>query len=315
MAPSYQAAQKDWNVAAAKAHAAGQPEPPKPVPSQPMPKAPGDPTGGPLPGNLFNGMIAPLMPYGIKGVIWYQGEANAKPQTAIEYRTLFGDMIKDWRAQWGEGDFPFLFVQISSYADAPALTPLGAWAYLRESQLKTLALPNTGMATAVDIGAAQNVHPQDKLDVGLRLALAAMHVAYKQDVVFSGPIYQGEKFEGNTVCVSFTQTGSGLIIGTAPWTSGGTTPLPNTSLAGFEIAGSEGKFVPADARIDGNTVVVSSPQVAQPLYVRYGWANVVRANLYNKEGLPASPFRTDNLPMPPLPAPAAPAKLPAPKSP
>ena len=157
-------------------------------------------------------MIAPLIPYAIKGAIWYQGESNAG--AAIEYRTLFGCMITDWREKWGEGGFPFLFVQLASFDAAP----VPYWAYLRESQLKTLALPNTGMASAVDIGVPKNIHPQDKLDVGLRLALAARHVAYGQDVVFSGPIYQAEKLEGNTVRVSFTQTGSGLIIGTAPWT-------------------------------------------------------------------------------------------------
>jgi sialate O-acetylesterase len=303
--PSYQAALKEWTEADNKAKAAGQPEPPKPQPSTPIPRAPGNPAGSGGPSNLFDGMIAPLIPYAIKGAIWYQGESNAG--AAIEYRTLFGCMITDWREKWGEGGFPFLFVQLASFDAAP----VPYWAYLRESQLKTLALPNTGMASAVDIGVPKNIHPQDKLDVGLRLALAARHVAYGQDVVFSGPIYQAEKLEGNTVRVSFTQTGSGLIIGTAPWTPDGLTPLPNTTLVGFEVAGADGNYVPADAKIDGNTVVVSSSQVAQPLYVRYGWANVVQANLYNKEGLPASPFRTDNFPPPvPHPPPATAPKTP-----
>jgi sialate O-acetylesterase len=299
--PAFQAAQKEWGVEAAKARAAGQPEPPRPVPSQKMPSAPSDPTGGPSAANLFNGMIAPLMPYAIKGVIWYQGEGNANYVAAIQYRTLFGCLITDWRSNWGQGDFPFLFVQLASYDGEP----YSAWAFLRESQLKTLALPNTGMASAVDIGVPKNVHPQDKIDVGLRLALAARHVAYGQDVVYSGPIYQSEKVEGNSIRLGFTQTGGGLIIGTAPWTGAGLTPLPNTSLVGFQVAGVDGAFAPADARIDGNSVVVSSPQVPQPVYVRYGWADVVVANLYNKEGLPASPFRTDDFPLvgPPAPAP------------
>jgi sialate O-acetylesterase len=316
--PTFQAAQKEWNDAEAKAKAAGQPEPPKPMPSTPKPSAPTDPMGGPGgPGNLFNGMIAPLIPYAIKGVIWYQGEANANLVAAIEYRTVFGRMITDWREKWGQGDFPFLFVQLASYQGGPD----PAWAFLRESQLKTLALPNTGMATAVDIGIPKNVHPQDKIDVGLRLALAARHVAYGENLVFSGPIYQAEKIEGNTIRLSFTQTGSGLIIGTAPWTGAGLTPLPNTSLVGFEVAGVDGNFVPGDAKIDGNTVVVSSSQVAQPIYVRYGWADVVEANLYNKEGLPASPFRTDDFPMPappprtPAPAAANPTPAAAPNPP
>jgi len=307
--PAYQATLKDWNDAVAKAKAAGQPEPPKPQPSTPQPRPPADPAGGPGgPSNLFNGMIAPLIPYAIKGAIWYQGESNAG--AAIEYRTLFGRMITDWREKWGEGDFPFLFVQLASFDSGP----VPYWAYLRESQLKTLALPNTGMASAVDVGVPKNIHPQDKSDVGLRLALAARHVAYGQDLVYAGPIYQAEKFEGNIVRVSFTQTGSGLIIGTPPWTPAGLTPLPTTTLVGFEVAGADGNFVSADAKIDGNAVVVSSPQVTQPLYVRYGWSNVVEANLYNKEGLPASPFRTDNFP-PPSPPPAPPRPPVPPQSP
>ena len=289
--PSWQAAIKDWNEAVTRAKAAGQPEPPKPQPSKPIPPAPDDPTGGPHgPSNLFNGMIAPVIPYAIKGVTWYQGESNANQ--AMEYRTLFPLMITDWRQRWGLGDFPFLFVQLACFS------PGQNWALLRESQLKTLALPDTGMASAVDIGDPTFIHPQDKLDVGLRLALAARHIAYGQNTVFSGPIYDSMKVEGGAIRISFTQAGGGLVVGHAPWipVSVQKNPVSTTELESFTIAGADKKWVPAQARIDGNSVVVSSADVTQPVAVRYGWANAPRCNLYNKEMLPASPFRTDDWP-------------------
>ncbi|MCE0497745.1 MAG: sialate O-acetylesterase [Methylacidiphilales bacterium] len=307
--PGYQAALKAWTDADNKAKAAGQPEPPKPQPSTPMPRPPVGPDGGSnSAANLFNGMIAPLIPYAIKGTIWYQGESNAG--NGPEYRTLFGRMITDWREKWGEGDFPFLFVQLASF-DAG---PVPNWPYLRESQLKTLSLPNTGMASAVDLGDfhnLKNIHPLDKLDVGLRLALAAKHVAYGQNLVYSGPIYDSFTVEGNAIRVNFTQTGGGLIIGRPPWIDPSVAPWPVDKLTGFEIAAADGNYVPADAKIDGNTVVISSPQVTQPVFVRFAWSNVVKANLYNKEGLPAAPFRTDNQPPPMAPAPKAPMPAPA----
>jgi sialate O-acetylesterase len=207
-------------------------------------------------------------------------------------------LITDWRTRWGEGDFPFLFVQLAGFEDREP-----DWPLLRESQLKTLSVAKTGMAVAVDIGDPKNIHPTDKVDVGHRLALAAEHVAYGQDVVYSGPIYDSMKTERNTLRVSFTQTGGGLVIGAAPWLAVGVTPLPSDKLAGFLIAGEDKNWVEADAKIDGTTVVVSSPQVAQPVAVRYGWADAPRVNLYNKESLPASPFRTDEWddhPQPPL---------------
>jgi len=308
--PSYQAALKDWNEAVAKAKAAGQPQPPRPQPSTPIPQAPADPTGGPHgPSNLFNGMIAPLIPYAIKGAIWYQGESNASQ--AMEYRTLFPLMITDWRQRWGLGDFPFLFVQLASFDES--VHPSQDWALLRESQVKTLALPNTGMASAVDIGDPTFIHPQDKMDVGLRLALAAKHIAYGRDLVYSGPIYDSMKVEATAIRVSFTQTGGGLVIGQAPWIPSSMTknPVSTTELESFTIAGADQNWVQAQAKIDGNTVVVSSSQVAQPVAVRYGWADAPRCNLYNKEGLPASPFRTDDWPAP-LPAPPRPAPSPKP---
>jgi len=302
----YQASLKAWGDAVAKAKATGQPVPPKPQPATPAPQGPIDPTGGPnAPTTLFNGMIAPLLPYAIKGAIWYQGESNAG--AALEYRTLFARMITDWREKWGQGDFPFLFVQLAGYQNAG-----GDWPLLRESQLKTLSLPNTGMASAVDVGDPANIHPGDKLTVGLRLALAAKHVAYGQSVIFSGPIYDHMKVEGNAIRLSFTQVGSGLTIGAPPTYGPGVVPPPTDKLTDFVIAGEDQQWFPADAKIDGNDVIVSSAQVATPVAVRYAWSKMPQNNFYNKEGLPASPFRTDDWPEPPAKpaAPATPAPVP-----
>jgi sialate O-acetylesterase len=281
-----------WKKSAAEAQANGTAVPPAPVPSQPKPRGPVSPVGGPgTPATLFNAMIAPLIPYAIKGTIWYQGEANAGAPE--QYRVLFARMITDWREKWGEGNFPFLFVQLAAFGkDGPSDT----WPYLRESQLKTLALPKTGMATVVDIGNPKDIHPKDKEDVGGRLALAARHVAYGEKLVYSGPIYDAMKVEGGAVRVSFTHLGSGLTIGAAPWMAPGVQPLPTDKLVGFVVAGADKNWVEADAKIDGNDVVVSSAQVAAPVAVRYDWQNSPSGNLYNKDGLPASPFRTDEWP-------------------
>ena len=284
---------KQWQEDSKKAQAAGERPPPRPQPSAPMPKPPVAPGGGPsTPTVLFNGMIAPIIPYAIKGAIWYQGESNA--DNALEYRTLFPRMITDWRSRWDEGDFPFLFVQLAGFRPAQTAPSEGGWALLREAQLMTLSLPNTGMAMALDIGNGGDIHPKDKHDVGLRLGLAAKHVAYGQDLVYSGPIYSGMKVEGNKIRVSFNNTGSGLKMGTPPWTANGVPAPQPTELKGFAIAGADKNWVWANAEIDGNDVVVSSDQVATPVAVRYGWASNPPCNLYNKEGLPASPFRTDD---------------------
>jgi sialate O-acetylesterase len=311
---SYNLVFKQWQDAFAQAAASGQPAPPKPVPSTPAPKAPLPPDGGAsTPTVIYNGMIAPLIPYGIKGAIWYQGESNAG--NAREYKTLFPRMITDWREKWNEGDFPFLFVQLAAFM-APQKAPSeGGWAYLREAQLDTLSLPNTGMAVAIDIGNASDIHPKDKLDVGLRLAAAAKHIAYGQDVVDSGPIYDSMKVEGGTIRLSFKDTGTGLQMSAPPWTPNGVPPPAPTELTGFAIAGADQKWAWAKATIAGNTVVVSSDQVSAPVAVRYGWANNPNCNLYNKEGLPASPFRTDDWtdqPAPPKPVAATPTPPPAP---
>jgi len=284
-AATYKAEVKKWQEAAKQAQASGQPAPPRPKPDSASP-------GKYTPTFLFERLIAPLMPYAIKGVIWYQGESNSNK--GLEYRTLFPRLISDWREKWNQGDFPFLFVQLANYRGPQTKPSEGDWAYLREAQLMTLALPNTGMAVAIDIGDATTIHPKDKLDVGLRLALAARHVAYGQDLVYSGPIYDSMKIEGNKIRLTFKDTGNGLKMGTPPGTPTGVPVPAPTELKGFAIAGADKNFAWAKAEIDGNTVLVSSDQVASPVAVRYGWANNPPCNLYNKEGLPASPFRTDD---------------------
>jgi sialate O-acetylesterase len=288
---------KTWADEAAKAKAAGQAPPPPPQITQlPAPKKPALPDGGSLqPSNLYNGMIAPLIPFAIKGVAWYQGESNTRDK-AYEYRTLFPRLITDWRDKWQRDDLPFVYVQISHFGYAGD----GTSALVREGQLQTLSLPKTGMAVVVDIPCDDAGHPRDKEDAGKRLALAAEGVGYGEKIVYSGPLYQSMKVEGGAIRISFTSTGSGLVIGQTPYqpaTFGGKTPIvpyPTDKLVGFTIAGEDKSFVPADAKIDGDTVVVSSPTVANPAAVRFAWGDSVQDNLYNKEGLPASPFRTDD---------------------
>jgi sialate O-acetylesterase len=224
------------------------------------------------PGMLYNGMIAPLTPMPIRGAIWYQGESNSLLERAPLYSRIFKDMIEDWRGKWGVGDFPFLFVQISNFKSTPAED----WATLREQQLKTLALRNTAMAVTIDIGNPSNVHPTDKVDVGLRLARAARVLSYGEALEDSGPIFRQATPEGASIRAWFDHA-KGLMA------KGG-------ELTGFEVAGADGKFVPATAAIEGETILVSSPLVAEPVSVRYGWANSPECNLFNGEGLPASPF-------------------------
>ena len=234
------------------------------------------------PMGLYNGMIAPLLTYRIKGVIWYQGEANAAQP--LEYRELFPALIRDWRKNWNQGDFPFLFVQLPNFMEAKPQPSESNWALLRESQLKTLSLPYTGMAVAIDIGEWNDIHPLNKKDVGKRLALAAQKVAYDDShVVYSGPMYQSMRNDGKKIILSFTNTGSGL------------TAKGSGKLHSFAIAGADRQFVWAKAKIKGNQIVVWSDRIEDPIAVRYAWAdNPAGANLVNKEGLPASPFRTDN---------------------
>jgi sialate O-acetylesterase len=244
----------------------------KTPPNRPgAPQGPGHPN---TPAGLYNAMIAPLTPYAIRGVIWYQGESNASESHAYRYRRLFGDMIEDWRNRWGEGDFPFLFVQLANYKANQW------WPVLRESQTETLRLRNTGMAVIIDIGESTDIHPKNKQDVGKRLALSALHVAYGKSLEYSGPVFHQAAPEGSAMRVYFTHA-DGMQA-----RSGG-------AITGFTVAGPDGNFVPAEAKIDGSTILVSSPQVASPAAVRYAWADDPTCNLINQAGLPAGPFRSD----------------------
>ena len=230
------------------------------------------------PTSLYNAMIAPLTPYAVKGAIWYQGESNA--EKAYQYRTLFPLMINDWRTKWGY-EFPFYFVQLANFMKIKNEPGESAWAELREAQLMTLNLANTGMAVTIDIGDADDIHPKNKQDVGKRLALQAREKTYGQNIVSSGPIYETYQIENGKIRIHFRSGKSKLIA------KGG-------KLKGFSIAGPDKKFHWADAEINGNDVLVSSPDVKFPIAVRYAWAYNPECNLYNDAGLPASPFRTDD---------------------
>jgi sialate O-acetylesterase len=234
---------------------------------------------------LFNAMINPLIPYPIKGAIWYQGESNAG--RAKQYQRVFPSLINDWRNHWNLGDFPFLFVSLANYTKAPEQPGESDWAELREAQTKTLSLPNTGMALAIDIGEADDIHPGNKQDVGKRLALNAFKIAYGKDVVHSGPMYREVVFTNGKATIEFSETGSGLKVNDR-----------YGYLKGFTLAGADRKFYWAKAELlDDQTVVVFSEDVPNPVAVRYGWANNPDdLNLYNMEGLPANPFRTDDWP-------------------
>ena len=235
------------------------------------------------PANLFNAMVHPLIPYTIRGAIWYQGEQNAT--RAEQYRSLFPLLIHDWRGRWGQGDFPFYFVQLANYQPAPDKPGPSTWAELREAQSMTLSLPNTAMAVTIDIGEADDIHPRNKQEVARRLALCALAKEYGQtDLAYAGPQFQHMTIEADQIRLHFTHTHGGLAAKDGPLTR-------------FQIAGSDKQFVWADAVIDGSTVVVSSKDVPSPVAVRYAWAdNPQGCNLYNGQNLPASPFRTDRWP-------------------
>ncbi len=234
------------------------------------------------PGGLYNAMLHPLMNYKIKGVIWYQGESNAG--RAMEYRKLFPAMIQNWRNDWNQGNFPFLFVQLANFMDPPSQPTESNWALLRESQLNTLSVAGTAMAVSIDIGEWNDIHPLNKKDVGVRLALAAHKVAYNQSFgEYSGPKYESMKIKGNRIVLSFTHISGGLVS------------KNNQPLQQFAIAGNDRKFVWAQATIKKGKIVVWSKEIKHPVAVRYAWAdNPHGANLYNSDGLPASPFRTDD---------------------
>ena len=230
---------------------------------------------------LFNAMINPLIPYTVKGVIWYQGESNAR--RACEYRKSFPMMITDWRERWGLGDFPFYFVQLSSYKGSGGTSAGGStWAELREAQHMALSLPRTGEAVTIDIGNTNDIHPRNKQDVGRRLAAIALYDSYGKNTVYSGPVYKKLSVRGAQAIVHFDHVHSGLIM------------KGSEGIIGFEIAGADKVFYPAEAKIEGETVVVSSSSVSEPKAVRYAWADDPgKSNLFNIDGFPASPFRTD----------------------
>lgn len=240
-----------------------------------LPTAPG---GRNTPYGIYNGMIYPLAPYGIRGVIWYQGESNVgKPG---EYKKLFPAMIKNWRDLWGIGDFPFYYVQLPNFAREPEPSGSG-WPELREAQLAALSVPNTGMAVTIDIGDPMDLHPNNKTDVGYRLALIALANVYdKQNLVFSGPIYKSYRIDDNKIILEFDF-------------SDGLTTKGDAKLKGFRIASADQEFFEAEAVIENNKVIVWSDKITKPFALRYAWGDNPAGNLYNKGGLPASPFRTD----------------------
>jgi len=245
-----------------------------------LPEKPTVNTGANRPTVLYNAMINPIIPYGIKGAIWYQGESNA--ERAYQYRTLFKSFINDWRREWNIGDFPFLFVQLANFKEVQEQPGDDSWAELREAQTMALDLPNTGMAVTIDIGDAKDIHPKNKQDVGKRLALNALAKVYKKDIPYSGPMYSSMNVEGNKINLKFTNTNGGLKAG------------GNDELKGFAIAGEDKKFVWAKAEIRGDEIIVWNNNVKKPVAVRYAWASNPICNLYNGAGLPASPFRTDD---------------------
>jgi sialate O-acetylesterase len=239
-------------------------------------------TGNKRPGNLYNGMLLPVMPYAMRGVIWYQGESNAG--RAYQYRSLFPLMIKNWRDDWKQGDFSFYFVQLANFMAVKPEPAESAWAELREAQTMTLKTPRTGQAVIVDIGEAKDIHPKNKQDVGKRLARWALAKDYGKAVVYSSPMFKSATCRGGELVVSFDELGGGLVA------------KDGVKVEGFAVAGADRKFVWADAKIVGDTVVVSSPKVAQPVAVRYAWADNPVCNLYSKAGLPVCPFRSDDWP-------------------
>ena len=227
------------------------------------------------PAAIYNAMVAPVTPAAIRGVIWYQGESDASAERAPVYARLFQAMIRSWRQAWAVGDFPFLFVQLANWTAGPG----NAWPELREAQRQALTLANTGMAVAIDVGHPTDIHPKDKKTVGTRLALAARALAYGERIAYSGPLLRQVVPEGQALRVFFDHAEGLTTRGGAP-------------VDGFEVAGADRRYVPAQARIEGSTVVVSSSALKAPTSVRYGWADNPRVSLYNAAGLPASPFRS-----------------------
>jgi sialate O-acetylesterase len=249
----------------AEAKAAGKPLPP------PAPPRAGLALFGPA--NLYNGMIAPLTLMPIRGVLWYQGESSSDPMRAPFYARVFQTLIADWRSRWGEGDFPFIYAQLANFKGADPT----AWGLVRNAQLETLSVRNTGMAVTNDIGNTDDIHPTNKQDVGARFALAARAIAYGEKIEYSGPLYRSAKSEQGVLRVTFDHAASGLVF-------------HNESTKQFEIAGADEKFVTATVKIEGNSLLLSNPQVAAPQHVRYDWSGGLPGDLFNGEGLPAAVF-------------------------
>jgi sialate O-acetylesterase len=268
-----EAAEKREDEAAVQAH-------------QPAPKHPWHPSEGSwLPAALYNGMIAPLTPYSIKGFLWYQGETNSSPERAPFYASLFPALIADWRAQWQQGNLPFLYVQISSFHSDGEI-----WGMIRDAQRRTLSVANTAMAVSIDVGETNNVHPADKQTVAARLALAAHGMVYHDGANFAGPLFRKATTESGGMRVWFDNASGGVHIG-RPSQAG--TSLSVNFESAFEVAGEDHKFSPAHAVVDGETVLVSSPAVLHPRYVRYAWENESKGGLYNRFDLPASTFTSE----------------------
>ena len=256
------------------------------------------------PSYLFNGMVRPIIPYAISGVIWYQGEANAN--RAFQYRSAFPLMIADWRKQWNQGDFSFYFCQLANFYPKKPDAGDSVWAELREAQSMTLKLPNTGQAVLVDLGESNDIHPRDKRSVGERLASIALARDYGRAIPYSGPVFDSLKVEGNKAILTFKNTNGGLVARPLEATyvikskTNETAPLvrnsPASQLEGFAVCGQDRKWFWADSKIDGDTVIVTSDKVSAPVAVRYAWADNPTCNLGNGAGFPASPFRTDDFP-------------------
>ena len=271
----YEKKLEEWKEAVKKAKAE----------NTPMPRRPADPATAGLRkggvGGLFNGKIAPLIPFALRGALWYQGEANANPDKALYYQYQLPLLVKDWRARWGS-EFPFAWVQLPNFSNRG-----DGWCLVREAMMKTLALPKTGMAITLDVGIPNNIHPTNKQAVGFRLAQWALGTVYGKGVETSGPLYTGNEIHDGQVTVNFSHTAKGLVV------KGG-------QLKEFVIAGEDHAWHPATAEVKGDQVVVSSPEVVKPVAVRYAWKDNPEATLFNSADLPASPFRTDDWPMDPV---------------
>jgi sialate O-acetylesterase len=279
----YEKALAKWKDDAEKAKADKKPEPK--APAKPGATAPNLPPS--VPGSLYNAMIHPLLNYDVKGAIWYQGESNAGK--AYEYRTLFTTMIKDWRKRF-DTELPFMLVQLAPYKGGGSGVD---YAELRDAQLHAAkTLPKTGIAVITDVGNENDIHPKPKKPVGERLALAALGIEYGKKIEYYGPMLKDAKFSSGAATLTFDHVGGGLVA-------------KDGDLVGFQVAGKDGKFAPAKAVIKGDTVVVSSEMVPEPTAVRYGWTNFAKPtlNFFNKEGLPATPFRTDDVPYTTMPQP------------